>query len=71
MEKENCEEEGMITTIKSSLPDDDDNNNALLPPEETTTNKKKQRCIGRKPVTSFEVGKQYDGKVVYIKSNLF
>jgi len=28
---------------------------------------KVRRCIGRKPVTDFEVGKQYKGKVVYIK----
>merc|ERR1712100_1008594 len=28
---------------------------------------KVRRCIGRKPVTDFEIGKQYKGKVVYIK----
>lgn len=32
-------------------------------PEKT----KKRRCIGRKPVTDFIVGKKYDGEVVYVK----
>ncbi len=64
--------EDELKTKTSSVPND---TNPFPPPlknEETTTtqDKKKRRCIGRKPVTSFEVGKQYDGKVVYIKNNL-
>ena len=28
----------------------------------------RRRCLGRRPVTQFEVGRRYDGKVVYVKS---
>ena len=41
--------------------------------QKETSNKKvpksedKRRCIGRKPITDFCVGKKYSGKVVYIK----
>ena len=35
--------------------------------EEHKKNKKQRRCIGRKPVTDFELGKHYKGKVVYVK----
>ena len=32
-----------------------------------TENKGRRRCIGRRPVTDFIVGKKYGGKVVYVK----
>ena len=44
-----------------------------IPKEKIVSSKKTskkddtRRCIGRKPVTDFEVGKSYDGTVVYVK----
>lgn len=34
----------------------------------TCLEEKERYCLGRKPVTDFEVGKKYPGRVVYIKS---
>jgi hypothetical protein len=38
--------------------------------KKTPKSKDKRRCIGRKPLTDFSVGKKYPGKVVYIKPNM-
>ena len=48
------------------------NDNSIKANEQTLAKKSKtigetRRCIGRKPVTDFVVGKRYPGKVVYIK----
>ena len=43
---------------------------ALLSSKETPEKDDKRRCIGRKPVTDFVIGKSYSGKVVYIKPQL-
>eukprot|EP00978_Attheya_sp_CCMP212_P000108 scaffold206_cov54-Attheya_sp.AAC.5 len=38
------------------------------PSKKTPKKDDKRRCIGRKPVTEFEVGKRYNGTVIYVKS---
>lgn len=38
--------------------------------EQDTKTKDKRRCIGRKPLTDFEVGMKYTGTVRYVKPNL-
>ena len=46
------------------------NDNSKSTNEESPTFKDTRRCIGRKPLTDFKIGKKYTGTVVYVKPKL-
>ena len=47
-----------------------ENDNSKSTTNEESPTKDTRRCIGRKPLTDFEIGKKYTGTVVYVKPKL-
>ena len=58
----------IIAEARSTAPHAIDDEDKLS--KKTSRMDDKRRCIGRKPVTDFEIGKCYSGKVRYIKPRL-
>lgn len=67
------------STVESAKISVEENKSSTAPPvaddeakqlKKTSKKDDKRRCIGRKPVTDFEVNKTYNGKVQYIKPRL-